>query len=374
MNAMTKLAGLRIALVGPLPPPAGGMATQTAQLARLLGEAGAVVEIVQTNPAYRPAWVARWRGLRALARLLPYLLGLWRAAGRSDLMHVMANSGWSWFLFAEPALRIAAWRRCPVVINYRGGEAASFLAGSASRVLPLLKRAQALVVPSGFLREVFARHGVAARVVPNIIDLARFAPGQAKADPPEILVARHLEPIYGLDVALSAFALLAAGWPPERPRPRLVIAGEGPERARLESQAQALGLADSVEFTGPLGREVMAQRLARARVALNASRADNMPNSVLEAMACGVPVVSTAVGGVPWVLKDGASGLLVAVDDPEAMARALRRVLSDESLACRLAAAAREDVQAYGWPRVRAQWVAVYAALRTGARPQERTA
>ncbi|MEF9996069.1 MAG: glycosyltransferase family 4 protein [Burkholderiaceae bacterium] len=369
---MSQLDGLRIALVGPLPPPAGGMATQTEQLARLLSQAGAEVQVVQVNPPYRPAWIARWRGVRAAARLLPYAAQLWRAAGWADVLHVMANSGWSWHLFAAPAIRIAAWRGCPVVVNYRGGEAAVFLARSADRVVPVLRRAQALVVPSGFLQEVFARHGLSAQVVPNIVDLARFYadPRPLAQRASVILVARHLEPIYGLDVAVRAFARVAA----ELPGARLVLAGQGPERAALERLAAELGVAEEVEFSGPLQRDAIAARLRAAAIALNASRIDNMPNSVLEAMASGVPVVSTAVGGVPWVVRDGVSALLVPPDDETAMAHAILKLLRDPALATRLAGAGQVEVQAYAWPRVRAQWGAIYSSVRRSPRPQARVA
>lgn len=90
---MSGLEGLRIALVGPLPPPAGGMAMQTRQLSELLAAAGAAVSIVQTNAPYRPAAIAGVPGLRALFRLLPYLAALWRQCGRADVVHLMANSG-----------------------------------------------------------------------------------------------------------------------------------------------------------------------------------------------------------------------------------------------------------------------------------------
>ena len=99
-----KFSALRVLLVGPLPPPAGGMANQTRQLAELLRAEGAQVEVVQVNAPYRPAWAERLKGVRALFRLLPYLLHLWRGCGRADVVHVMANSGWSWHLFAAPAV------------------------------------------------------------------------------------------------------------------------------------------------------------------------------------------------------------------------------------------------------------------------------
>ena len=114
-------SGLRLAIVGPLPPPSGGMANQCKQLLGLMEGEGARVELVRTNAPYSPAFVGRIPVVRAFARLLPYLFGLWRAAGRNDVMHVLANSGWSWHLFAAPAIWIARLRGTPVIVNYRGG-------------------------------------------------------------------------------------------------------------------------------------------------------------------------------------------------------------------------------------------------------------
>ena len=98
------MPSLRLCIVGPLPPPAGGMANQCEQLARLLARDGLAVEVVRTNAPYVPAWSGRLPVVRALFRLLPYLVRLWTAAGRAEVVHVFANSGWAWHLFAAPVL------------------------------------------------------------------------------------------------------------------------------------------------------------------------------------------------------------------------------------------------------------------------------
>lgn len=360
---MTALAGLRIGLVGPLPPPAGGMATQTRQLAELLRGESAEVLLVQTNAPYRPAWISRWRGLRAVFRLVPYLLALWRAAGRSDVMHVMANSGMSWHLFAVPAVWIARVRGVPVIVNYRGGEAAEFLARSARSVRATMARVSRLIVPSGFLEDVFGRHGMRAEVVPNIVDLARFRPAAQLMPAPRLIVARNLEPIYDNATALRAFALVRQTCPDAR----LLVCGTGPEEGALRRLADQLGIAAQVDFAGRLDRDAMAQGLRDSRVALNPSRVDNMPNSVLEALASGVPVVSTRVGGVPYIVRDGETALLVPPGDPEAMADAILSLLANPGLAARLRAAGLGRVRAYAWDQVGPRWGDVYrAALARG--------
>lgn len=361
---MSGLEGLRIALVGPLPPPAGGMAMQTRQLSELLSAAGAVVSIVQTNAPYRPAAVAGVPGLRALFRLLPYLVALWRQCGRADVVHLMANSGWSWHLFAVPAIWIARVHGAPVVVNYRGGEAAEFLGRSARLVRLSMRRAARLVVPSGFLQQVFGAHGMAAEVVPNIVDLERFRPAAASPVAPQLLVARNLEPIYDNATALEAFALVRA----RHPDATLVVAGSGPEGERLRARAEALGVAGAVRFTGRVDRLEMAELLRASRVALNPSRVDNMPNSVLEALASGVPVVSTRVGGVPFIVEDGVSALLVPPGDAAAMAAAVLRLLDDAALAARLRTAGLQEAGRYTWARVAPRLAEVYRGA-LAARP-----
>lgn len=348
----------RIGLVGPLPPPSGGMANQTLQLARLLRGEGMQVELVQVNPPYWPRWIGCVRGLRALCRLLPFVRRLWRCAGRCDLLHVMANSGWSWHLFAAPAVWIARLRGTPVLVNYRGGEADSFLAHSARWVRPCMRRADALVVPSGFLEAVFRRYGMAAMVVPNVVDLARFAP-TSRPGRQCILVARNLEAIYDNASAICALALLHA----THPAASMVIAGEGPLRSSLETLARQLGVAHAICFAGRVDHARMAAMYAAADVMLNPSLVDNMPNAVLEALASGVPVVSTRAGGVPFLVQDGVTALLVTPGSPQEMAEALRRILDQPSLAASLVAAGLRDARRYGWTAVRPQLLALYDRL-----------
>lgn len=355
---------MRIGLVGPLPPPAGGMANQTRLLSGLLRQEGACVEVVQTNAPYRPAWVGSLRGLRAVARLVPYVFRIWRAAGKAQVFHIMANSGWSWHLFAAPAIWIAVLRHVPVVVNYRGGEAQAFLEGSFRWVRPTLARAAAVTVPSGFLQQVFAHWGIHTEIVPNIVELERFSYSgdfdTALLECPHIVVARNLEPIYDVESALRAFKLIRA----EYAGAQLSIAGGGAEALALRSLADELGITDGVTFTGPIDNERMGDLYQFADVMLNPSLADNMPISVLEAMASGIPVVSTRVGGVPYLIDDGITGVLVPARDYRAMADAILKLLENPSLRRTMVKAAHEYVQQFTWARVRHRLDVVYGAVR----------
>ncbi|MCZ7566031.1 MAG: glycosyltransferase family 4 protein [Burkholderiales bacterium] len=315
------------------------------------------MELVQVNGPYRPACVGRVPGLRAVFRLVPYLFRVWRAAGRADLLHVMANSGWSWHLFAAPAIWAGALLRTPVVVNYRGGEAQAFLQRSAKYVLPTMSRASKLIVPSGFLRRIFAGHGICAEIVPNIVDLTRFFPEPRGNRSPHLVVTRNLEEIYDLPTAIRAFTRVRA----VSPAARLTIAGTGPCRTALENLCARLGVADAVSFAGRVENEAIPALYRSADLMLNPSTVDNMPISLLEAMASGVPVVSTDVGGIPDLVRNGETALLVPARDPDAMAAAAIRVISDPALARSLVAAGLERARAYAWPRVKPELFGAYA-------------
>jgi glycosyltransferase involved in cell wall biosynthesis len=362
-HAIERDRGLRVGIVGPIPPPAGGMATQSLQLRELLTGDGACVTFVATNAPYRPAWISRWKGIRAIFRLVPYVANLWRCAGGVDVLHVMANSRWSWHLHAAPAVWIGHLRHCRVVVNYRGGEAESFLSSAAAVVRPTLARADVVAVPSRFLQEVFARHGVESIVLPNIIDRRRFHPADEPAahGRADLLICRNLEPIYDIGTAIRALAIVHR----TAPDATLTIAGSGPQREQLVRQAAEAGLAASVRFVGRLDRDEIAALNRKSGIVVNPSLVDNMPNSILEALASGTPVVSTNVGGVRHLVTDERTALLVPPGDPEALAAAILRLIGDDALVARLRAEGLSEVEQYTWGNVRERLYRLYRSTRS---------
>lgn len=347
-----------ILIVGPLPPPAGGMANQCEQLLRLLRAEGLEVRLLRTNAPYRPAFAGKLPVVRALVRLLPYLLQARRELRAAAVVHILANSGWAWHLFVLPVARMARRRGVPFIINYRGGLADEFFSQGPAHVRRLLGQATLRVTPSAFLQRVFAKHGLSAEIIPNIVDLSRFEarPLRDVGSTPRLLVARNLEAIYDNATAIRAFALVREHYP----LATLVVAGEGPQRAELLGLAAQLGLGSSVEFVGRVDNAGMPHWYAQADCALNASTVDNMPISILEAFASGVPMVSTSAGGIPDLLDDGQTGLLVPIGDHRRMADSVLRLLADRELAQRLRAAALLQAQRYAWPQVRPLWLDAY--------------
>jgi colanic acid/amylovoran biosynthesis glycosyltransferase len=157
-------------------------------------------------------------------------------------------------------------------------------------------------------------------------------------DVPIILcVARHVV-VKNLGLLLRAFALLVQ-W---KIAFRGVLIGDGPCHDDLKRLARDLGMNDHVEFVGAATQDDILPRLQRADVAVLSSSNEGMPVSLMEAAACGVPVVATAVGGIPELVRDGVTGLL-APPEPEPYANMLRRLLDNRSVARTMGAAARAD-------------------------------
>lgn len=350
-----------IGLVAPLPPPYGGMANQALQLSGLLKSEGVDVRVVQVNKAYRPAWIESIKGIRALFRLIPYIFQLWDTAGKVQLFHIFANSGWSWHLFAAPAIWIGSARGIPVIVNYRGGEAEVFFERSYRLVKLSLFFVDRVIVPSGFLQSVFTKRNISTDIIPNIIDMERFSIGTKDKSVRQktILVSRNLEKIYDNETAIRALKIVVA----KLPDVRMIIAGSGPLKSELLSLAVKLGIEKNIEFVGRVENKDMNSLYARSDIMINPSLVDNMPISILEALASGVAVVSTNVGGVPYLVEHGKTALLVPPQQPEAMANAIITILGNSVLADGLVSEGYKLAERYTWVNVKARLWNTYLSV-----------
>jgi glycosyltransferase involved in cell wall biosynthesis len=285
--------------------------------------------------------------------LLSMIFALRRAAKNADLVHA------NWLAGAV----VAAFCGKPFVVTLHGSPTAGrfhdlALAESAPRLVRwILGRAQAVICCSE--RLATAMRGCGLRNV-RAIPYGVHVPDEVaeEDDPPSVLYVGRLSPEKNIHVIAEATAGL----------PR-IVAGDGPDRHLLP---------ETIGFVGP---DEVSELYGRAAVVVVASSAEGLPNVVLEAMAHGKTVVATPVGGIPTVIEDGKTGLLVPVRDAAALRAAVERALGDRMLRQRLGAAARKRVDEYcSWNRVTDATLAVYAAAvpeaarEAGVRPAVRPA
>ena len=275
---------------------------------------------------------------RGLRRFLALLL-----EHRRVLVHVHCASRASfWRKCVFMAIAHAA--RCPVVLHLHGGGFVRFYeeeCGPLGRrvVRHFLARAAWVIALTDRWRTWLEQFTPNVACIPNAVRTQAVPALRGRRN--VILFLGRVEAAKGIPELLEAFAVLRAAVPGAE----LVCAGAGGVAAAAR-QAEALGVGDAVRFPGWLGEAEKRAWMARAAVFVLPSHAEGLPMSLLEAMAAGVPVVASAVGGIPDVVKDGVNGLLVAAGDSLGLLRALRRLFREPQLAARLGAAGRETVRA----------------------------
>jgi glycosyltransferase involved in cell wall biosynthesis len=219
--------------------------------------------------------------------------------------------------------------------------------------------AHAIVVPSGYLVDVFAQFGLTAQSIFNFVETDAITYRRRTRVSPIFLSNRNFEEHYNVVCVLRAFSHVQR----ELPDARLIVAGDGPQRGMLHSLSAQLGLRN-VEWRGAVPPGEMARLYDSADVYLNAPNIDNMPNSIIEAYAAGLPIVTTDAGGIPYIVADERTALMVAQDDDKAMAAAALRMVREPELALRLADAGRSEcLTKYVWPAVREEWTRLYTGL-----------
>jgi teichuronic acid biosynthesis glycosyltransferase TuaC len=225
------------------------------------------------------------------------------------------------------------------------------------------QRADGIVAVSDALRTRLIGLGVPGsriEVLRNGVDLELFAPQDRAAarrelgldaDGPVVLSVGWLVPLKGVDLIIRAVAALRDA--------TLIVVGEGPDASALQRLAEALHLRQRMRFLGPMPQQRLAAAYSAADALVLASAREGCPNVLLEALACGTPVVAPAVGGVPEIVRDDAAGRLVAERTPEALARALRDLLADPPAR----AAVRAYAERFGWGPTTAGQIRMFRSI-----------
>lgn len=357
---------VRVCIVAPSLDILGGQAVAARALLERLREVPSLdVDFLPHNPRLPGPLRAlqRVKYVRTVATSAAYVASLLARLGDYDVVHVFSAAYWSFVLAPLPAILVGRLKGRRVLLNYHSGELEDHLR-RWPRSTAYMRRADEIVVQSGYLADVFARFGMRARAIHNFVDADAHRWRRRAPLRPLFFANRNFQRHYNVASVLRAFALVR-----ERvPDARLAVAGDGPERDALHALARELGLGpDAVRFLGPVPPAEMPARYDEADVYLNGSDLDNMPLSIIEAFTAGLPVVTTDAGGIPYVVRHEDNGLLVPRGDPRAMADAALRLLADPALATRLAdAARREALASYAWPAVRDEWERLYLELASG--------
>ena len=270
----------------------------------------------------------------------------------------------------------------PFVISMHGGALPEFARLHPKRVAGTLSKAAAVTAPSSYLAELMRPYREDILLLPNPIEISRYEFRLREQAQPKLVWLRSFHRIYNPTLAVK----VAAGLRDEFPDLHLTMIGPDKgdgsrqqteqsvkelfsstktheENTKGENQDSAFLRDPSCAFvdepvliTGGVANSEVPTWLNRGDIFINTTNVDNTPVSVIEAMACGLPIVSTNVGGLPYLLADGKDALLVPPNDAEAMAAAVRRVLTEAGLSERLSRNARRKAESFDWANVLPVW------------------
>lgn len=352
-------------LIAPSPAIVGGQSVQAVDLLAVLREVSWIH--MTFFPLDQPlpkalAWIRRVPYLRTTVSLLLYNVRLLWQMRKHQIVHIFTAGLSSYTLWTIPALLIGKLYRKKLIVHYHDGQAEQHLTRWRT-AKPTLSLADCIVTPSGFLVDVFGRYGIRACSIFNIIDVSWFRYRNRRKLRPIFLSNRALEPLYNIECTLRAFAIIQERYPDAS----LTIAHDGYHRPALERLSEKLRLRN-VGFIGRVAHDDVAALYEAVDIYLTSPNIDNMPVSLLECMAAGLPIVATRAGGIPYIVRDGETALLVDVNDHRALAARAMDLLENEVLVQHLTERGLEEVKRYHWAPVRDQWVALYRELTVGAR------
>ena len=342
---MTRKVGL--AFVGSMLGRYPGHVTSVGEiLASLFDRVGHPVVLVSTS---------RYKAFR----LLDIVLTLVIKRDKIDIQILQVYGGLS-FIAEDVASWLGRSLGHKIIMHIHGGAMGEFMSRYPVWSKRVLSRADTIVCPSAFLARALDHYGFRSQVIPNNVELSLYPYRHRRDLRPRIFWMRTFHAVYNPQMAVKTLARIRK----YSPTATLVMAGQDKgELINVIEMAKQLNVESAIRFPGYLDTGDKIREGNMADIFVNTNRIDNTPVSLIEACAMGIPVVTTNVGGVPDLLKDGETGLLVPDDDDKAMAEAVIRLLTESNLADRLSANGRRLAKRFAWEQVRPQWEQLFSTI-----------
>lgn len=257
------------------------------------------------------------------------------------------------FLYAEAVAAVCRLLGRSYIPILRGGDLPKRLKNNPKRVGRLTQGATRVVAPSAYLFDAFKRAGYQNLIhIPNTIDLGNYSFRERNPRAPKLLWVRSFHRTYNPELALQIVESLRTDFP------EVELCMIGPDKDGSLERCKVLSLEKNlpVTFTGKMEKTEWIAHAQDYDLFINTTNFDNTPVSVIEAMALGLPVISTDVGGMPYLIDNQRDGILVPKEDPVSFVRAISGLVKEPELARQLAEAAREKVEGFDWENVKQHW------------------
>lgn len=294
----------------------------------------------------------------SISRLTNKIFRLWEIVmysllAKYDKMHIDTFSG-SAFRIAETASLIARLRKKTIILTLHGGKLPEFYLKYPNRVNRVLKLAEHLQCPSKYLQEFFKSQNITIQYMPNSIDLARFPYDRSSVIPHTLLWVRAFSDIYNPDLAVMILSELRKKYQD------MTLTMIGPDKGlmhHVEILVRELHLENFVKITGPVDNNELFEFYQRHEIFLNTTSYESFGLAVMEAAACGIPIVSANVGEIPYIWNDHENIMIVETMKPKAFSSAIVQLLDSPELYCRISINARHRAEQYDWELIKGKWL-----------------
>jgi len=295
------------------------------------------------------------------SRLQDMLLTTYKQRNHIDLVIIDTYSTWS-FYYAVAIAKLCRWYNIPYIPVLHGGNLPRRLEKNKMLCQNLFGGAITNVAPSVFMVSQFEQAGYTNLThIPNAISLKKYEFKLRDQLSYRLLWVRSFSEIYNPMLALEVVKTLK-----KRGKPvSLCMVGPDKDGSMETCKTMAVNQNLPITFTGVLDKEEWIALSQEYDIFINTTNFDNMPVSVMEAMALGMPVVSTSVGGVPYLIADGKTGLLVPANNLEAFVKAIENVVEDLTLTKQITRQARLEIEAMDWEKVKKMWITLIDKVLT---------
>lgn len=296
-----------------------------------------------------------------VGRLLDMLLAVWRLRNRVDLVLIDTYSTMAFYyaVCCGGVCLLLGIRYVPIL---HGGNLPSRLSRGKLFSRVLFGKSFVNVSPSLFLKEIFERHGYRVSYIPNFIEISNYPFRLRSRVSPKLLYVRSFHRIYNPVLAVRTSRYLLDFFPD------VTLCMVGPDKDgslhAVTSTARELGLSDRLRITGGLSKKDWTALSVDYDFFINTTNYDNMPVSVVEAMALGMIVISTNVGGLPRIIEHGVNGILVEPDNHIQFASWIRKIVENPTLAESLSHGARKTAEQFDWTRIEPKWTSLIDSVR----------
>lgn len=289
-----------------------------------------------------------------LLRMLEMIQVLLHHRKSVDYVLIMVYSTLN-FNFAWVMALLCRCLKKPYIACLHGGNLPARLQDSPSRSRHIFQYSKANIAPSGYLQNAFEQAGFVCECIPNPIQLNHYPFLYRTKYRPKLLWVRAFDKTYHPEMAIEVLAVLRKKYP------EAALWMVGPDKdgslAICQELVKSLALEPHVTFTGSLSKSQWVALSTQLDIFLNTTRHDNTPVSVLEAMALGLPVVSTSVGGMPYLIESGKNGLLSPEGNVMAMVENIQLLLESAEKAQAICLQARKKVEGFDWAQLEQAWL-----------------